>query len=55
MADTVQGMLRDRLGDPAVAVKYGERVWTWEEHLGEASRTAAALIETVAMDVFMGA
>ena len=50
MADTVQGLLRDRLGDPAVAVKYGERVWTWEEHLGEASRLAAALIKTADPD-----
>ncbi len=44
MADTVQGMLRERLGDRAPAVKYGDRMWTWDEHLDEASRTAAALI-----------
>ena len=26
------------------AVKYGERVWTWREHLADATGTAAALI-----------
>ena len=44
MADTVQQLLRDRIGDPAPAVKYGERVWTWQEHLDEAARHAATLI-----------
>jgi fatty-acyl-CoA synthase len=44
VADTVQQLLRDRIGDPTPAVKYGERVWTWREHLDEAARHAAALI-----------
>lgn len=44
MTDTVQKLLRERLGDDALAVKYGDRVWTWAQHLDEAARQAAALI-----------
>jgi len=44
MADTVQQLLRERRYDPAPAVKYGDRVWTWREHLDEAARQAATLI-----------
>ena len=44
MADTVQQLLRQRVDDPAPAVKYGDQVWTWAEHLHEAARQAAALI-----------
>lgn len=44
MADTVQQLLRERIDDPALAVKYGDRVWTWREHLHDAARQAAALI-----------
>jgi hypothetical protein len=44
MADTVQQLLRERCDDPAPAVKYGDRVWTWREHLDEATRQAVALI-----------
>lgn len=44
MADTVQQLLRERTADPAPAVRHGDRVWTWAEHLDDASRQAAALI-----------
>ena len=44
MTDTVQKLLRERIDDPAPAVKHGDRVWTWREHLDEAQRQAAALI-----------
>lgn len=44
MTDTVQKLLRQRLTDRTTAVKYGERTWTWAEHLDEAARQAAALI-----------
>lgn len=44
MAETVQQALRERLADDTVAVKYGDRTWTWHEHLGEASAEAAALL-----------
>ena len=44
MADTVQQLLRTRIGDPAPAVKYGDRVWSWREHLTDASAAASALI-----------
>ncbi|MDG4669439.1 fatty-acid--CoA ligase FadD1 [Mycobacterium sp. 236(2023)] len=44
MAETVQQLLRERLSDDGVAVKYNGRTWTWREHLGEAATQAAALI-----------
>ncbi|MFM9035851.1 MAG: fatty-acid--CoA ligase FadD1 [Mycobacterium sp.] len=44
MADTVQQLLRERAGDPAPAVRYGELEWTWARYLDEAARQAAALI-----------
>jgi fatty-acyl-CoA synthase len=44
VAETLQQLLRERLGQDTPAVKYGERVWTWREHLADATSTAAALI-----------
>ena len=44
MAETLQQLLRERLNQDAPALKYGERVWTWREHLADAASTAAALI-----------
>ena len=44
MADTVQQLLRERADDPAPAVKYGDRGWSWVEHLDDATRQASALI-----------
>jgi fatty-acyl-CoA synthase len=44
VADTVQQLLCGRLDDQTPAVKYGARVWSWREHLENASTTAAALI-----------
>ncbi|MBV8294828.1 MAG: AMP-binding protein [Mycobacterium sp.] len=44
MADTIQQLLRTRVGDASPAVKYGDRVWSWREHLADASAAAAALI-----------
>ena len=44
MSDTVQQLLRDRMDDDSVAVKYEGRTWTWREHLSEASAQAAALL-----------
>ena len=46
MAETLQQLLRERLGQDTPALKYGDRVWTWREHLADASATAAALIRT---------
>ncbi len=45
MADTVQQLLSGRLDDDAPAVKHGDDVWSWREHLETASKTAAALID----------
>lgn len=45
MAETVQELLRERAEDDTVAVKYDDLTWTWREHLAEAGREAAALIE----------
>jgi len=44
VADTVQQLLRTRMDDATPAVKYGDRVWSWGEHLADASAAAAALI-----------
>jgi fatty-acyl-CoA synthase len=44
VADTIQQLLRTRVGDSTPAVKYGDRVWSWREHLADASAEAAALI-----------
>lgn len=45
MAETLQQLLREREGSDTVAVKYGDRSWTWREHLTAAKAQAAALIE----------
>jgi fatty-acyl-CoA synthase len=44
MAETLQQLLRERSDQDTPALKYGERVWTWREHLADAATTAAALI-----------
>lgn len=44
MAETLQQLLRERLHQDTTALKYGDRVWTWREHLADAAGTAAALI-----------
>jgi fatty-acyl-CoA synthase len=44
VADTLQQLLRGRLDQDTPAVKYGDRVWSWREHLADATATAAALI-----------
>ncbi|HEX5086322.1 MAG TPA: fatty-acid--CoA ligase FadD1 [Nocardioides sp.] len=47
MAETVQQLLRERAADAAadrVAVRYGDRSWTWREHLAEAAAEASAVI-----------
>ena len=43
MADTLQQLLRDRADLDTVAIKYGDRRWTWREHIAEARAQAAAL------------
>jgi len=50
VAETLQQLLRERLGQDTPAVKYGDRVWTWREHLADASGTAAALIHSADPD-----
>jgi fatty-acyl-CoA synthase len=42
--ETVQQLLRQRRYDDTPAITYGERTWTWREHLAEAEAEAAALI-----------
>ena len=42
--ETLQQLLRERLDQDTPAVKCGDRVWTWREHLTDAAATAAALI-----------
>jgi fatty-acyl-CoA synthase len=44
VAETLQQQLRERLAQDTSALKYGDQVWTWREHLAEATATATALI-----------
>lgn len=44
MIETVQQLLRQRRHDDTPAVAYGDKTWTWREHLAEAEAEAAALI-----------
>ncbi|MCV7419940.1 AMP-binding protein [Mycobacterium yunnanensis] len=44
MAETLQGLLRTRADLDTIAVKYGDRVCTWREHVAAASGHAAAVI-----------
>ncbi|MDH6247869.1 fatty-acid--CoA ligase FadD1 [Mycobacterium sp. OTB74] len=44
MADTLQQLLRERSEQDTTAIKYGERTWTWREHVAEAKAQAATLI-----------
>jgi fatty-acyl-CoA synthase len=46
-SETIQQLLRERASSDAVAVKYGDRQWTWREHLCDASARAAALLTLV--------
>ena len=42
MPETVQQLLRQRRYDDTPALAYGERTWTWRQHLAEAEAEAAA-------------
>ncbi|WP_083452883.1 fatty-acid--CoA ligase FadD1 [Mycolicibacterium goodii] len=44
MADTLQQLLRSRAEQDTVAVRYGDRSWTWHEHIAQAAAQAQALI-----------
>src|SRR3954449_10547727 len=44
MFETVQQLLRSRMGDDNLAVRHGDRTWTWREHLREASAEASFLL-----------
>jgi fatty-acyl-CoA synthase len=50
VAETLQQFLRQRREQDTPAVKHGDRVWTWREHLAEAAGTAAALIRVADPD-----
>ena len=42
--DTIQALLRTRMSDPTLAVKYGDLQWTWAQYLEQSAARAAALI-----------
>jgi fatty-acyl-CoA synthase len=50
VAETLQQLLRERSDQDTPALKYGDRVWTWREHLADAARTAAAVIRVADPD-----
>jgi fatty-acyl-CoA synthase len=50
VAETVQQLLRERAEDDHPGVLYGDRTWTWREHLAEASTEASALVALLDRD-----
>jgi fatty-acyl-CoA synthase len=44
MRDTLQQLLRERADQDTIAVKYGNRSWTWREHIALARAQASAVI-----------
>ncbi|CAN5654266.1 fatty-acid--CoA ligase FadD1 [soil metagenome] len=44
MHETIQQVLRERMHDDSVAVRYEDRTWTWRQHLAEAAAEASAMI-----------
>src|SRR5882724_4646481 len=46
-SETIQQLLRERATSDAIAVKHGDRQWTWREHMRDASARAAALLKLV--------
>jgi fatty-acyl-CoA synthase len=44
MHETIQQVLRERMHDDSLAVRYEDRTWSWREHLAEASAEASAMI-----------
>ncbi len=44
MVETLQQLLRSRMDDDGVAMRYGDRSWTWREHLAEAATEASAIV-----------
>jgi fatty-acyl-CoA synthase len=49
-SETIQQLLRERATSDAIAVKHGDRQWTWREHMRDASVRAAALLTLVDPD-----
>ena len=44
MTDTIQSLLRNRISDPTIAVKYADLERSWAQYLTESAACAAALI-----------
>lgn len=44
MADTVTQLLQARSDDDTTAVAFGDKTWTWREHIASATRQASAVI-----------
>jgi fatty-acyl-CoA synthase len=44
MTDTIQSLLRNRIADTGVALKYGDLQRSWAQYLAESAASAAALI-----------
>src|SRR5882757_1218914 len=49
-SETIQQLLRELATSDAVAVKHGDRQWTWREHMRDGSVRAAALLSLVDPD-----
>jgi fatty-acyl-CoA synthase len=49
-SETIQQLLRERATSDAIAVKHGDRQWTWREHMRDGSVRAAALLSLIDPD-----
>jgi fatty-acyl-CoA synthase len=47
MSETLQQLLRERMSDTTVGLKFGDQQWTWDVHLREAAAQSAALLTLV--------
>ena len=50
MTDTIQALLRERVSDSTIAVKYDDLQWTWSHYLTESAAQAAALLAAADRD-----
>lgn len=50
MAETLQQLLRSRADGDAVAIRYGDTTTTWRQHIHDAARQAAAVIDSADPD-----
>jgi fatty-acyl-CoA synthase len=50
VSETIQALLRERMSDDSIGLKYEDRQWTWREHLATAAAQASALLAVADAD-----